>query len=181
MIKLSETMFGMFVAVLLLLCGFPGTTASEEQCPPPLAPIEQFDSFKSKVDQTFDRIESMIDQSRRPPEFAEKIKSTISSVEVAALNLIDQITGRKLVVFGQCKMNWINHQAAHEDKPSGALTSGDYLAACMMSQGYQRRVACSVTPDSESCYDPIYAPVVRLPHSAFCHLQSLHPCVSAQL
>jgi len=167
MIKLSETMFGMFVAVLLLLCGFPGTTASEEQCPPPLAPIEQFDSFKSKVDQTFDRIESMIDPSRRPPEFAEKIKSTTSSVEVAALNLIDQITGRKLVLFGQCKMNWINHQAAHEDKASGTLTSGDYLAASMMSQGYQHRIACSVTPDSESCYDPIYAPVVRLPHSAF--------------
>jgi hypothetical protein len=164
MIKLSETMFGMFIAALLL-CGFPKTTASEEQRPPPLAPIEQFDSFKSKVDQTFDRIESVIDQSRGPPEVAEKIKSAISSVEVAALNFIDHITGRKLVVFGQCKMNWINHPAAHEDEPSGTLTSGDYLAACMMSQGYQRRVACSVTLDSESCYDPIYAPVVRLPRS----------------
>jgi hypothetical protein len=48
----------------------------------------------------------------------------------------------------------MNRPAAREDKSSGALSSGDYLAACMESHGYRRRVACLATADSESCYDP---------------------------
>lgn len=58
----------------------------------------------------------------------------------------------RMQALSQCKVDWMNHP--HEDKSSGALTSGDYLAACMESHGYRRRLACLATPDSEACYDP---------------------------
>jgi hypothetical protein len=29
--------------------------------------------------------------------------------------------------LGQCKVDWMNHPAAHEDKSSGPIKSGDYI------------------------------------------------------
>jgi hypothetical protein len=60
----------------------------------------------------------------------------------------------RMQALSQCKVDWMNHPAAREDKSSGALSSSDYLAACMESHGYRRRVACLATADSEACYDP---------------------------
>ena len=60
----------------------------------------------------------------------------------------------RMQALSQCKIDWMNRPAAHEDKSSSALTSSDYLAACMESHGYRHRVACLATADSESCYDP---------------------------
>src|SRR5215468_12158120 len=61
----------------------------------------------------------------------------------------------RMQALSHCKVDWMNHPAARDDKSSGALSSSDYLAACMESHGYRRRVACLATADSESCYDPI--------------------------
>jgi len=56
--------------------------------------------------------------------------------------------------LGQCKVDWMNHPAAHEDKSSGPIKSGDYITACMEAHGYRRQPSCSATVDVESCYDP---------------------------
>jgi hypothetical protein len=60
----------------------------------------------------------------------------------------------RMQALSQCKVDWMNHSASHEDKSSGTLTIADYLAACMESHGYRHRMACLATPDSASCYDP---------------------------
>jgi hypothetical protein len=61
----------------------------------------------------------------------------------------------RMQALSQCKVDWMNHSAGHEDKSNGTLTIGDYLAACMESHGYRHRMACLATPpDSASCYDP---------------------------
>jgi hypothetical protein len=60
----------------------------------------------------------------------------------------------RMHALSQCKVDWINHPAAHEDKSSATIMSGDFLAACMESHGYRRRATCLATADTDSCYDP---------------------------
>jgi hypothetical protein len=60
----------------------------------------------------------------------------------------------RMQALSECKVDWMNHSAGHEDKSSGTPTIGDYLAACMESHGYRHRMACLAAPDSASCYDP---------------------------
>jgi hypothetical protein len=66
------------------------------------------------------------------------------------------LAGGRYKALAQCKVDWMKNPAAREDKSSGALSSSDYLVACMESHGYRRRIACLATADSESCYDPIH-------------------------
>lgn len=89
-----------------------------------------------------------------PDSFAERRCAMRLNIHLLPILLILLVllffTGEtRMHALSQCKVDWMNHPAA-----SGTITGSDYLAACMESHGYRRRVACLATADSESCYDP---------------------------
>jgi hypothetical protein len=143
------------VAAALLFCALPNITGSEET--KPRATIEnQIQSIHDQLDRVDQEVKgirltiltlmkAMLDSSS-PSEIVEKILQS------------DEEAAKLPMALAQCKADWMNHPAAHEDKSSGAFASGDYLAACMESHGYRHRMACLATPDSESCYDPTSFP-----------------------
>jgi hypothetical protein len=136
------------MAAALLLCAFPKLTGSEEKPNPPPANIE--DQIRLLNDQL-----NSIDRRLTEIELGLMVTGNFLSPEAVRTVL----AAKRPMALSQCKIDWMNHPAAREEKSSGALTSGDYLAACMESHGFRRRVACLATPDSETCYDPTDAAI----------------------
>jgi hypothetical protein len=123
------------IAAPLSLCALPNITGGEET--KPRATIEnQTQSIHDQLDKVDQEVQgikltiltlmkAMLDSSS-PSEIMEKI-----------LQSDDDKEAKRLMALAQCKVDWMNHPAAREDKSSGALSSGDYLAACMGSHGYR--------------------------------------------